>query len=138
MRFLSMRHQMSYGEIFDQVHRLLANAPKQAKVFLWRYFGDDRGRVLSYDDIAERLEIRPGTVACHLHRAKEKLDVAWPEWPRLLAEHHRQADLEYRSVTPQQRLCTIPLDRNFEPQTITDWTAERAINSDGHAPPPDD
>jgi len=57
-------------ELSDRLRLALARLPRrEATVFCLRYFDD-----LSYEDIAETLQIRVGAVATALHKARARLE----------------------------------------------------------------
>lgn len=62
------------GELAEQLRDAIAHLPRQqAAVFCLRYFDE-----LSYDEIAERLELETGAVGVTLHKARNKLKSMLP------------------------------------------------------------
>ena len=58
------------SELAERLRRAIAQLPeREAEVFCMRYFDD-----LSYQEIAETLQIRAGAVASALHKARLKLE----------------------------------------------------------------
>jgi len=64
--------EMVEQELRERLRALLAELPgREAEVFCMRYFED-----LTYEQIAEALNIRCGAVASALHRARARLEVS--------------------------------------------------------------
>jgi RNA polymerase sigma-70 factor (ECF subfamily) len=65
-------------ELAERLRRAVADLPhREAAVFCLRYFED-----LSYQGIAETLNINPGAVAAALHKARHKLEALLCEAPQ--------------------------------------------------------
>lgn len=62
-------------ELADRLRQAVAQLPeREGAIFCLRYFDD-----LSYQQIADTLNIRPGSVAAALHKARARLEVLLPE-----------------------------------------------------------
>lgn len=62
-------------ELADRLRQAVGQLPeREGAVFTLRYFED-----LSYQQIADTLNIRPGSVAAALHKARARLEVLLPE-----------------------------------------------------------
>lgn len=62
-------------ELADRLRQAVAQLPeREGAIFCLRYFDD-----LSYQQIADALNIRPGSVAAALHKARARLEILLPE-----------------------------------------------------------
>jgi RNA polymerase sigma-70 factor (ECF subfamily) len=72
-------------ELAERLRQAIAElSPREGAVFCLRYFAD-----LSYQRIAEALDVTPGAVAVALHKARARLEVLLGEEP-VSKEKHRE------------------------------------------------